>query len=63
MVREIKWGTNSSDLPDMVLMGAFGGGKRAYIRNGENLSASLSLDLLLSCGLRIPVGTRNAKLA
>ncbi|NIM59409.1 MAG: hypothetical protein GTO16_10765 [Candidatus Aminicenantes bacterium] len=36
MINGIKWGTNIKDLPDMALVGAFGGGKRIYTRKGEN---------------------------
>jgi len=36
-MKGIKWGTNIRDLPDMVLMGALGGGKRVYTRKGEKM--------------------------
>jgi hypothetical protein len=35
MIDGMQWGTNIGDLPDMVLLGAFGGGKRVYTRKGE----------------------------
>ena len=37
MTKAIEWGTNIRDLPDMVLTGAIGGGKRVYMRKGEKL--------------------------
>ncbi len=36
-MKRIEWGTNIRDLPDMVLMGAIGGGKRVYTRKGEKM--------------------------
>ena len=36
-MKAIKWGTNIRDLPDMVLTGAIGGGKRIYMRKGEKM--------------------------
>ena len=35
MIEGIEWGTNITDLPDMILMGGIGGGKRIYARKGE----------------------------
>jgi hypothetical protein len=35
MIKGIKLGTNISDLPHMVLMGAVPGGKKVYTRKGE----------------------------
>ena len=37
MIKAIRWGTNIRDLPDMVLLGAIGGGKRVYTRKGEKM--------------------------
>lgn len=37
MEEGIEWGTNISDLPDMVLMGVVGDGKTVYARQGEKL--------------------------
>jgi hypothetical protein len=35
MINEIQWGTDIRDMPDMVLMGAIGGGKVVYRSKGE----------------------------
>ncbi len=35
MIDEIQWGTDIRDMPDMVLMGAIGGGKMVYRSKGE----------------------------
>jgi len=37
MMKEIKWGANISDLPDMVLMKVVGDGKKVYTREGQKM--------------------------
>lgn len=37
MMKEIEWGANINDLPDMVLMKVVGDGKRVYTREGEKM--------------------------
>ncbi|UCF57590.1 MAG: hypothetical protein JSW15_03745 [Deltaproteobacteria bacterium] len=47
-MKAIKWGTNIRDLPDMVLMGAIGGGKRVYTRRGEKMKiGDVDLEVVL----------------
>jgi hypothetical protein len=47
-MKAIKWGTNIRDLPDMVLMGAIGGGKRVYTRKGEKMKiGDVDLEVVL----------------
>ncbi len=37
MMKEIEWGANISDLPDMVLMEVVGDGKKVYTREGQKM--------------------------
>jgi RNA polymerase sigma factor (sigma-70 family) len=37
MMKEIEWGANINDLPDMVLMEVVGDGKKVYTREGQKM--------------------------